>query len=302
MAGFASTLRELQHVPDQVPRMAPYCDRNLGRIATSSSLVERQQLGSSCARQPPKLGDSCTVQPQPASEREVQHNHMSCTRSMLFGGSLVPNEEPMPRLTQLSGSCRVPSCRQKGFQDNYAGCTRLAVLQAGTGCSAVRNKGLMPQLGSSGSVPACGEQDVLRTDVDEYPFHARLSTPQQAVGSSVFSSHPQTWPLLADSQVSKLGRCTGPAGAGENMLCRSASDGLRRPRLLLTQSSLRPVEDGLSTTEPRSSTGSDAFSEFLEGDPWEGCEELASQGLAEWYTDFLVNRTSQQEFERTFIC
>jgi hypothetical protein len=151
----------------------------------------------------------------------------------------------------------------------------------------------LAQLGSSGSLPACGEQDLLQADVDEYLLQARSPLPQQAVGSSFFSPHPHTWPLLTDSHAPKLGRCSGPASTSDDMVCRSASNG-RLSRVLLTAASLRPIEDGTSTAEPRSSTGSDAFSEFLEGDPWEGCEELVAQDLTEWYQDFLGNRKSQR--------
>jgi len=269
-----------------------------GQRVSCSSTVERQHLDSSCARQPPKLGNGCTVQSRPVSEREAQHNHISCTKSSLFGGSLVSTGGPVPhRLTQLA---------KQDFQDNHADCTRLALPHAATGRSSIHNQGLRPKLGSSCSLPACGETDVLRADIDVCPPHARSPHSQQAVGSSGFHPHPQTWPLLTGSHVPKVGGCSGRASTGDNTFCRSmSSKGLSMPRLLLTPSSLRPMdidrsmtripsEDGTSTAEPRSSIGSEAFSEFLEGDPWEGCEELVAQDLTEWYQDFLSGRPGQQ--------
>jgi len=355
MAGFASALRELRQPDDwntqgcsqewpkqkqlrDAPRIATCLDRSLrravpgvlqGRAPTRFSLADYPQLdssgssssGSSCTRQPSKLGSCCKVQPPAASEQEVPHSHINCTGSARMQAdvdrSMLWNKELTPK---LGGSCTVPAPARQVVQHSLSGCTRSAVLQVDSDGALVRGIGPSAQLGDSCSVPAAIEHDfkhshfscprsaLVQAYADGSLLRSKAPPPQRAVSPLAFSSSlPHTWPVLTGSHMPNLGRCGGQPNKTDHMHCRSVSDGPSMPRLLLTPSSLMPVEtvdrsttrisaeDGSSTTEPCSSIGSDAFSEFLEGDPWEGCEELAAQGLAEWYRDFLGNKFGQQQ-------
>jgi len=339
MAGFASALRELKHQPEhwktpgrpherpqqrqlgETPGIVPCFDQSLrnavpgvlqGRVPPRFSLVdcrEPHSCSSSCSGQPLKMGNRHMVQPPPASKPLPQHCHSSGIEAAVLqadvDSSLFWNEEPTLR---LGGSCTVPVPAKQVVEPNMVSGTRSALLQVDQDVTLIGNRGHSPHLGGSCSVPAPAEEDIQHSDIS----CTRSALLQADVDSSLCRRAPtpkaNTWPLLTGSHMSNLGRCGGQLHKTDHVHCRSVSDGVSMPRLLLTPSSLNPVEavdrfaarisaeDGSSTTEPGSSSG-DAFSEFLEGDPWEGCEELAAQGLAEWYRDFLGNRFGQQKAE-----
>eukprot|EP00419_Tripos_fusus_P046956 CAMPEP_0172814094 /NCGR_PEP_ID=MMETSP1075-20121228/11053_1 /TAXON_ID=2916 /ORGANISM="Ceratium fusus, Strain PA161109" /LENGTH=389 /DNA_ID=CAMNT_0013653877 /DNA_START=41 /DNA_END=1210 /DNA_ORIENTATION=+ len=331
-ADFASTLRELQHQPHHwntegcaqkqpklrqmgdMPKIAPCLNRSPRGVAFSWQQKQQQQ-------QPPKHGSSCMARPSPVSEREAQHSHISCTGSALMEAdvdrSSFCNKEPIPK---LGGSCTVPTPARRVVQHTRLDRTRLALLQVDQDAGSVQHRGSSPQLGGSCSVPVPAKQDIkhdkvnrtrsalLQADADGSPLRWR-TTLQQRVGPQAFSaSVPRTWPLLKGAHPPNFERCGGQPTTN-HMHGRSVSDGLSMPRLLLTPSSLMSVattngsaarilaEDSSSTMDPCSSIDSDAFSEFLEGDPWEKCKELAAEGLAEWYRDFISHRLGQQKEE-----
>lgn len=286
----------------------------------------------------PMLGSSCTVpasakvQLLQASERQAQHSRINCIALAQMQANVdryaLWNNELNPK---LGGSCAAPAsakvqlplASEREAQHSHINCTGAARIQAEVDDSVLWNKDLKPKLGGScrftPGMPAGLEQDVhhshvrctrsalVQADADGSVLRSKAPTLQKAASTLTFSSsRPHTWPLLTGSHMPNLDRCDGQPNSTGQRECRSVSDGLSMPRLLLTPFSLMPVEtvglttrmsaeDGSSTTEPCSSIGSDEFSEFLEGDPWEGCEELAAQGLAEWYRDFVGKRFGQQQ-------